>query len=80
MMIDNNKNDIYNLLTELQENIVKKVEVFKEDINKSFKEIQEKTKNQVKEVNKNIQYLIVEIDKMKKSQRHTTLDMENPGK
>ena len=66
------------------------IEGFKKDINKSLKEIQntsnqgealkENTTNWEKELNKTIQDLKMEIEIIKKSQRVTTLDIENLGK
>jgi chromosome segregation ATPase len=53
---------------------------FKKDINNSFKELQEKTTKQVKESNKIIEDLKMEVDTIKKSQRETTLEIENLGK
>jgi predicted nucleic acid-binding Zn-ribbon protein len=49
----------------------------KKEINNSFKEIQENTSNQVKELNKSIQDLKMEVETVKKSQRETTLKIEN---
>jgi uncharacterized small protein (DUF1192 family) len=42
--------------------------------------LQENTTKQVKELNKTIQDLKMEIEKIKKSQRETTLELENLGK
>ena len=53
---------------------------FKKDINNSFKELQEKTTKQVKESNKIIEDLKMEVDTIKKSQRETTLEIENMGR
>jgi DNA-binding Lrp family transcriptional regulator len=47
---------------------------------KSLKELHENTTKQVKELNKTIQDLKMEIETIKKSQRETTLDIENLGK
>jgi chromosome segregation ATPase len=49
----------------------------KKEINNSLKEIQENTTKQVKELNKTIQDLKMEVETMKKSQRETTLKIEN---
>ena len=47
---------------------------------KSIKEIQENTNKQVKELSKAIQDLKTEAETTKKSQRETTLEIENLGK
>jgi esterase/lipase len=52
----------------------------KEENQKSLKELQENTSKQVKELNKTIQDLKVEVETIKKSQRETTLEIENLGK
>jgi predicted nucleic acid-binding Zn-ribbon protein len=52
---------------------------YKKDINNSLKEIQN-TSKQVKELNKTIQDLKMEVETIKKSQRKTTLEIENLGK
>jgi hypothetical protein len=57
-----------------------KIEYFKKGINNSVKEIQENTGKHVKKLNKTIQYLKMEIGPIKKSQRETTLKIENLGK
>jgi hypothetical protein len=49
-------------------------------MHKSLKEIQENKTKQVKELNKTIQDLKMEIETIEKSQRETTLEMENLGK
>ena len=56
------------------------IEGFKKDVNNSPKEIQENTGKQVKELNKTIQDLKMEVETIKKSQRETTLEIENLGK
>jgi predicted nucleic acid-binding Zn-ribbon protein len=56
------------------------MEDFKKEINNSLKEIQENTSNQVKELNKTIKDLKIEVETIKKSQRETTLEIENIGK
>ena len=56
------------------------MEDFKKEINNSLKEIQENTSNQVKELNKTIKDLKIEVETIKKSQRETTLEIENLGK
>jgi hypothetical protein len=73
MMIEDFK-DINNSLKEIQENTD-----LKEKIQKSLKELQENTTKQVKELNKTIQDLKMEIETIKKSQRETTLEVENLG-
>jgi hypothetical protein len=67
------------------------VEDFKKEINNSLKEIQytakqvevlkeENTTKQVMELNKTIQDLKIEVETIKKTQRHTTLEIETLGK
>jgi predicted nucleic acid-binding Zn-ribbon protein len=56
------------------------IEDYKKEINNSLKEIQENTYNQVKELNKTIQDLKMQVEIIKKSQRETTLKIENLGK
>ena len=53
---------------------------FKRDINNSLKELQENATKQVKELNKTIQNLKMETETITKSQRETTLEIENLGK
>jgi chromosome segregation ATPase len=80
MMIEDFKKDINNFLKEIQEITLKYVEAFKEETQKSLKESQENTTKQVKELNKTIQDLKMEKETIKKSQRETTLELENLGK
>ena len=80
MMIEDFKKDINNSLKEIQENTGKQLEALKEETQKSLKELQENTTKQVKELNKTIQDLKMEVETIKKSQRETTLEMENLGK
>ena len=80
MMIEDIKKDINNSLKEIQENTGKQLEALKEETQKSLKELQENTTKQVKELNKTIQDLKMEIETIKKSQRETTLELENLGK
>ena len=80
MMIEDFKKDINNSLKEIQENTGKQLEALKEETQKSLKELQENTTKQVKELNKTIQDLKMEIETIKKSQRETTLEIENLGK
>jgi hypothetical protein len=80
MMIEDFKKDINNSLKEIQENIGKQLEALKEETQKFLKELQENTIKQVKERNKTIQDLKMEIETIKKSQRETTLELENLGK
>ena len=49
----------------------------KEETQKSLNELQESTHKQVKELSKTIQDLKSEVETTKKSQRETTLEMEN---
>ena len=53
------------------------MEEYKKEINNSLKEIQENTSNQVKELNKSIQDLKMKVETIKKSQRETTLKIED---
>jgi DNA anti-recombination protein RmuC len=80
MMIEDFKKDINNSLKEIQENTGKQLEALKEETQKSLKELQENTIKQVKERNKTIQELKMELETIKKSQRETTLELENLGK
>ena len=64
----------------MQENLSQQAEVMKEETQKSLKELQEKTNKQVKEPSKPIQDLNTEVETTKKSQRETTLEIENLGK
>ena len=68
------------VVKELRENTAKHVEVLKEETQKSFKELQENTNKQVTELNKSIQYLKMEVETMRKTQRETTLKIEILGK
>jgi chromosome segregation ATPase len=79
MMIADFKKNIYNSLIEIQ-NTGKQVEALKEETQKSLKELEKNTTKQVKKLNKTIQDLKMEIETIKKSQRETTLEIENLGK
>ena len=74
------KKDISNALKEIQENTGKQLEALKEKTQKSLKELQENTTKVVKELNKTIKDLKMEIEAIKKSQRETTLEIEDLGK
>ena len=52
----------------------------KEETQKSLKELQENTNKQVKELSQNFQDLKTEVETTKKSQRETTMEIENLGK
>jgi DNA anti-recombination protein RmuC len=80
MVIEDFKKDINNSLKELQKNTGKQLDVLKEETQKSLKELQENTIKQVKEMNKTIQDLKMKIETIKKSQKETTLELENLGK
>jgi uncharacterized coiled-coil protein SlyX len=80
MMIEDIKKGINNSLKEIQENSGKQLESLKEETQKSLKELQENTIKQAKVMNKTIQDLKMEIETIKKSQRETTLELENLGK
>jgi methyl-accepting chemotaxis protein len=60
--------------------MAEKVEGLKEDTQKSLKELQGNTAKQVMELNKTIQDLKREEETIKKTQRETTMDIENLGK
>jgi chromosome segregation ATPase len=79
-MIEDFKKGINDSLKEIEENRGRQVEALKDKTHKSLKEIQENTRKQVKEVNNTIQNLKMEIETTKKSQRETTLEIENLGK
>jgi chromosome segregation ATPase len=75
----------YNITPEKQDINLKSLlmmmmEDYRKEINNFLKEIQENTSNQVKELNKSIQDLKMEVETIKKSQRETTLEIENLGK
>ena len=80
MLSEDFQKDINNSLKEIQENTAKQVEALKEETQKFLKELQENTTKQVMELNKTIQDLKMEIETIKKSQRETTLEIENLGK
>jgi F0F1-type ATP synthase membrane subunit b/b' len=77
MMMENYKKNINNSLKEIQENVSKKAEALLKETQKSLKELQENKSKQVKELNKTIQGLKLEVETIKKSQRETTLEIEN---
>ena len=74
------KQNINNSLKEIHKNKGKQVEALKKETQKSIKELQENTTKQVKEFNKTIQDLKMELEKMKKSQREITMEIEILGK
>jgi hypothetical protein len=80
MIIEDFKKDKNKSLKEIQENTGKQVEAVKEETQKSLKELQENTTRQGKELNTTIHDLKIEIETIKKSQRETTLVIENLGK
>jgi chromosome segregation ATPase len=77
MQIEDLKKVINNSLKEIQENTAKQVQVLTEETQKSLKELQENTTKQVMELNKTIQDLKREVETIKKTQRETTLEIEN---
>jgi chromosome segregation ATPase len=79
MLIEDFKKDINKSLKEIQENMSKQVGALKEETQKSLKESQENIMKQVKEMNKTIQHLKIKLETIKKSQRETTLEIENIG-
>ena len=80
MMIEDFKKDINDSLKEIQEKTGKQLEALNEETQKSLKELQENTNKLVKKINKTIEDLKMEIETIKKSQRETTLEIENLGK
>ena len=80
MMIEDFKKDINNFLKEKQENTGKQLEALKEETQKPLKELQENKIKQVKELKETIQDIKTETETIKKSQRETTLEIENLGK
>jgi hypothetical protein len=80
MMIEDFKKDMDNSLKEKQENIGKQVEALKTETQKSLKEITAKPNKKVKELNRIIKDLKMELETKKKSQRGSTLEIENLGK
>jgi predicted nucleic acid-binding Zn-ribbon protein len=73
MMIE----DFKDIKKKLQENTSKQGEAVIEKTQNFLKQLQENTTKQVMELNKTIQDLKMEIETIKKSQRRTTLEMEN---
>jgi hypothetical protein len=80
MVIEDFKKDINNSLKDIQENTGKQLEALKEETQKSLKVLQDNTIKQVKEINITIQDQTMEIKTTKKSQRETTVDLENLGR
>ena len=80
MLIEDFQKDINISLKTIQENTNKQVDDLKEETQKSLKELLKNTIKQVKELNKIIQDLKMEIETIKKSQKETTLGIENLGK
>jgi hypothetical protein len=80
MIIEDIKKDINNSLKEIQENTGKQLEALKQETQKSLKELQENPIKQGKERNKTTKDLKMELETIKKSQRETTLEVENLGK
>ena len=68
------------LKKEIHENTGKQLEAFKKETQKCLKELQENSIKQEIEVNKNMQDLKRKIEKIKKTQRQTTLEIETLGK
>jgi hypothetical protein len=80
MMIEDFKKDINHSLKEIQENTRKQLEALKEESQKSLKELQENSIKRAKERNKTSHNLKMELEKIQKSQRETTLELRNLGK
>ena len=68
------------LKKEIHENTGKQLEAFKKETQKCLKELQENSIKQEIEVNKNMQDLKRKIEKIKKTQRQRTLEIETLGK
>jgi hypothetical protein len=79
-LVEDFKKGINNSLKEIHENTAKKVEALKEEAQKSCKKLQENTIKQVIDLNKSIQDLKMEAEKVKKTQRETTLEIETIGR
>jgi chromosome segregation ATPase len=77
MMMEDYKKDMNNSLKEILENTGKQAKALKEETQKSLKELQENSTKKVKELNKTIQDLKIEVEMRKKSQRGTTLEIQN---
>ena len=77
---EDNKEERQKSLKELQKNVGQQVEAMKEEAQKSIKEIHENTIKQAKDLSTSIQVLKTEVETTKKSQRETTLEIENLGK
>ena len=69
------KEEMNKSFKETQENTIKQMEDFKEEINK-YKEIQENKSKQVKEINKAFQDLKREIEAIKKTQTKAILELK----
>jgi hypothetical protein len=80
LWIEDFKKNINNSHEEIQENTGKQLEPIKEETQKFLRELKKNTTKQVKELRKTIQDLKIEIETIKKSQRETTLKVENQGK
>jgi septal ring factor EnvC (AmiA/AmiB activator) len=80
MMVEDIKKDFNNSLKEIQKNTAKQGEDIEEEAQKSLKELEENTTKQGMELNKTIQDLKREVDKIKKTQSETTLEIETLGK
>ena len=61
----------------MQEKLNQQAEVMKAETQKSLKELQENTNKQMMELSKTILDLKAEVETTKKSQRETTLEIEN---
>ena len=79
MMMMENFKDINNSFKEIQEKTGKQLEALKEETQKPLKELQGNTIKQAKKMNKTIQDLKMDKKTIKKSQRETTLEIENLG-
>jgi F0F1-type ATP synthase membrane subunit b/b' len=79
-MIEDFKKVRYNTLKEIQEDTSKRLETLKEETQNSLEELQENTTKYLKKLNKTRQDLKMEVEPIKKTQRETTLEIENLGK
>jgi chromosome segregation ATPase len=83
MMTQDFKKNTNDSLKDIQNNTGKSLEALKEETNKQTNPLKNYKKNstkQVKELNKTIQDLKLELETIRKSQKETTLGIENLGK
>ena len=80
MMKEDFKKDISNFFKEIQDDTAKEIEAFKEGTPKSFQNLQENITKNMEEFNKYHPGSKNGNKIIKKSQRETTLEIENLGK